>query len=56
MNKTTNQILFFLLFTMIIGCSPSDKGIDRSVSTAKSYNLNDKDNYFNSKLVKKESV
>ena len=53
MNKTTNQILFFLLFTTIIRCSPSDKGIDGSGSTAKSYNLNDKDNYFNGKLVKK---
>ena len=53
MDETTNQILFFLLFITIIGCSPSDEGIDGSGSTAKSCNLNDKDYYFNSKLVKK---
>jgi len=44
---------FFLLFTTIIGCSPSGEGIDGRRITAKSYNLNDKDNYFNGKLVKK---
>ena len=52
MNETTSQILLFLLFTTIIGCIPSDEGIDRSRSTARSYNLNDKDNYFDGKLVK----
>ena len=53
MNETTNQILVFLLFTTLIGCSPSDADIGGSRSTAKTYNLNDEDNYFNGKLAKK---
>ena len=53
MNETTNQILFFLLFTTLIGCIPSEAGVGGSRSTAKTYNLNDKDNYFNGKLAKK---
>ena len=51
--KQQIRFYFFLLFTTIIGCIPSDEGIDRSGSTAKSYNFNDKDNYFDGKLVKK---
>ena len=53
MNGTTNQILVCLLFTTLIGCIPIDEGIGKSGSKAISYYLNDKDNYFNGKLVKK---
>ncbi|HCV85192.1 MAG TPA: hypothetical protein DGB85_01195 [Deltaproteobacteria bacterium] len=53
MNKTINQILFFFLLTMLIGCSISDESNVESGSAAKSYNLNDKKSYFNGKLVKK---